>query len=167
VLVAVVGHSALGISAVLFYLAAYAIMNFGAFAVASLQEDTEITSFHGLSTRQPLTAAFMAIYLASLIGLPLTAGFFGKFYIFKSAIDAELYWLAGLGLLTSAVAAFYYLRIIIAMYVKPAPEGAPALPAPAPSLQVALVLSAALTLGIGIFPGWLLDWATRSSSLLR
>jgi NADH-quinone oxidoreductase subunit N len=167
VLVAVAAHSALGISAVLFYLAAYAVMNFGAFAVASLQEDTEITSFHGLSTRQPLTAAFMAIYLASLIGLPLTAGFFGKFYIFKSAIDAELYWLAGLGLLSSAVAAFYYLRIIIAMYVKPAPEGAPALPVPALSLQAALVLSAALTLGFGIFPGWLLDWATRSSTLLR
>lgn len=167
VLVAVAAHSSLGISAVLFYLAAYSVMNFGAFAVVSLREESELSDFNGFAKRQPLSAAFMAIFLASLIGLPLTAGFFGKFYIFKSAIDAELYWLAGLGLLTSAVAAFYYLRVIVAMYMKPVPEGAVDLTPPAPSLQAALVLSAALTLGFGIFPGWLLDWATRSSGLLR
>ncbi len=167
VLVAVAAHSTLGVSAVLFYLAVYAVMNFGAFAVVSLLEGSDLRDFHGLAKRQPVTAGLMAIFMASLIGLPLTAGFFGKFYIFKSAIDAELYWLAGLGLLTSAVAAFYYLRVIVVMYTKPAPEGCAELAAPAASVQTALIVSAAVTIGFGVFPGWLLDWATRSSGLLR
>jgi NADH-quinone oxidoreductase subunit N len=167
VLVAVAAHSTLGISAVLFYLAVYAVMNFGAFAVVSLLEGSDLNDFHGLAKRQPVTAGLMAVFLASLIGLPLTAGFFGKFYIFKSAIDAELYWLAGLGLLTSAVAAFYYLRIIVVMYTKPVPEGRGEMAAPAASVQMALIVSAAVTIGFGVFPGWLLDWATRSSGLLR
>jgi NADH-quinone oxidoreductase subunit N len=114
-----------------------------------------------------LTAALMTVFLASLIGLPLTAGFFGKFYIFKSAIDSELYWLAALGLLSSAIAAYYYLRIIVAMYMKPEAEFAPQLDAPAPAQQAVLWLTAAATLACGIFPGWLLDWATRSSGILR
>lgn len=167
VLVAVASHSTLGVSAVLFYLAAYAVMNFGAFAVVSMREETELSDFNGLAQRQPMTAALMSVFIASLIGLPLTAGFFGKFYIFKSAIDAEMYWLTGLGLLTSAVAAFYYLRVIVAMYMKPAAENAEELAAPAPGLQAVLFVSAALTVGFGVFPGWLLDWATRSSGLLR
>ena len=167
VLVAVAAHSSLGISAVLFYLAAYSFMNIGAFAVVSMRPETAIADYNGLAARQPLTAALMTVFIASLIGLPLTAGFFGKFYIFKSAIDAELYTLAALGLLTSAVAAFYYVRIIVAMYMKPAAEDAPTLEVPATSLQAVLWLSAAATIGFGIFPGWLLDWATRSSALLR
>ena len=167
VLVAVAAHSTLGVSAVLFYLAAYSIMNFGAFAVVSLRDQTELSDFNGLAKRQPMTAALMAVFMSSLIGLPLTAGFFGKFYIFKSAIDSELYWLAGLGLLTSAVAAFYYLRVIKAMYMEAVPEGATELAIPSTSLQAVLFVSAAMTIGFGIFPGWLLDWATRSSALLR
>jgi NADH-quinone oxidoreductase subunit N len=167
VLVAVAAHSTLGVSAVLFYLAAYSVMNFGAFAIVSMRDQTELSDFNGLAKRQPMTAALMSVFMASLIGLPLTAGFFGKFYIFKSAIDAELYWLVALGLLTSAVAAFYYVRVIIAMYVKPVPEDAAELAIPAPGLQAVLFVSAALTIGIGVFPGWLLDWATRSSGLLR
>lgn len=167
VLVAVAAHSTLGVSAVLFYLAAYSVMNFGAFAVVSLRNETELSDFNGLSTRQPLTAALMAVFMASLIGLPLTAGFFGKFYIFKSAIDSELYCLAALGLLTSAVAAFYYLRVIRAMYMEPAPADAPELAAPSTGLQAVLFISAAVTIGFGMFPGWLLDVATKSSALLR
>jgi NADH-quinone oxidoreductase subunit N len=163
----VAAHSTLGVSAVLFYLAAYSVMNFGAFAIVSMRDQTELSDFNGLAKRQPMTAALMSVFMASLIGLPLTAGFFGKFYIFKSAIDAELYWLVALGLLTSAVAAFYYVRVIIAMYVKPVPEDAAELAIPAPGLQAVLFVSAALTIGIGVFPGWLLDWATRSSGLLR
>jgi NADH-quinone oxidoreductase subunit N len=167
VLVAVAAHSTLGVSAVLFYLTAYSIMNFGAFAVVSMREQTELSDFNGLAKRQPITAALMAVFMSSLIGLPLTAGFFGKFYIFKSAIDSELYWLAGLGLLTSAVAAFYYLRVIKAMYMEAVPEGATELAIPSTGLQAVLFVSAAMTIGFGIFPGWLLDWATRSSAILR
>ncbi len=167
ILVAVAAHSSLGVSAVLFYLAAYSLMNAGAFAVLSMRPETAIEDYNGLAARQPATAALMTVFVASLIGLPLTAGFFGKFYIFKSAIDAELYWLAALGLLSSAVAAFYYVRILVAMYMKPVAADAPALEAPAASLQAVLWLSAAATIGFGVFPGWLLDWATRSSALLR
>jgi NADH-quinone oxidoreductase subunit N len=167
VLVAVAAHSTLGVSAVLFYLAVYSIMNFGAFAVVSLRDQTDIKDFDGLAQRNPGLAALMTVFLASLIGLPLTAGFFGKFYIFKSAIDAELYWLAGLGLLASAVAAYYYLRIIIAMYTKESPATAESLPAPALSVQAVLWIGAAAVLAIGIFPSALLDWATKSSALLR
>ena len=116
-LIGLAAGTRIGASAVLFYLAVYAVMNFGAFAVVALLEGSELSDFHGLAKRQPVTAGLMAVFLASLIGLPLTAGFFGKFYIFKSAIDAELYWLAGLGLLTSAVAAFYYLRIIVVIFL--------------------------------------------------
>jgi NADH-quinone oxidoreductase subunit N len=167
VLVAIAAHTSLGVSAVLFYLAVYSIMNFGAFAIVSLREETELDDFSGLARRNPGLAALMTVFLASLIGVPLTAGFFGKFYIFKSAIDAELYWLAGLGLLLSAVAASYYLRIIVAMYAKPAPPDSEPLPAPALSVQAVLWFSAAAVLGIGIFPSALLDWATKSSSLMR
>ncbi|MDX2267222.1 MAG: NADH-quinone oxidoreductase subunit N [Bryobacter sp.] len=167
VLVAVAAHSTLGISAVLFYLAVYSIMNFGAFAVVSLRDETDVKDFDGLARRNPGLAALMTVFLASLIGLPLTAGFFGKFYIFKSAIDAELYWLAGLGLLASAIAAYYYLRIIMAMYTKPAAEGSEPLPTPALSVQAVLWIGAAAVLGIGMFPSALLDWATKSSALLR
>jgi len=167
VLVAVAAHSTLGVSAVLFYLAAYSAMNVGAFAVVSMREQTELSDFNGLAKRQPLTAALMTVFMSSLIGLPLTAGFFGKFYIFQSAIDSEMYWLAGIGLLTSAVAAFYYLRVIKAMYMEPVADDAPELAVPASSLQAVLFVSAAVTIGFGIFPGWLLDWATRSSGLLR
>lgn len=167
VLVAVSSHTTLGVSAVLFYLAVYSIMNFGAFAVVSLRDKTSLEDFEGLASRNPGLAAMMTVFLASLIGVPLTAGFFGKFYIFKSAIDAELYWLAALGLLSSAVAAYYYLRIIVAMYMKPSPAGQEPVATPALGVQTVLWISAAAVLGIGIFPGILLDWVTKSSALLR
>lgn len=167
VLVAVAAHSSLGVSAVLFYLAVYGVMNVGAFAVVSFRDASQLEDFNGLVHRQPVLAGLMTVFLSSLIGVPLTAGFFGKFYIFKSAIDSELYWLAALGLLTSAVAAFYYLRIIVAMYMKPAPADAVEPPAPAFSLQAVLWVSAALTIAVGVFPGLLLDWATKSSAILR
>lgn len=167
VLVAVASHTTLGVSAVLFYLAVYCIMNFGAFAIVSLRDETNLSDFEGLSARNPGLAAMMTVFMASLMGLPLTAGFFGKFYIFKSAIDAELYWLAALGLLSSAVAAVYYLKIIVAMYMKPAPAGSEPLAAPALSVQTVLWISAAAVIGIGVFPGALLDWVTKSSALLR
>lgn len=89
--------------------------------------------FAGLSRRQPVVAMLLTIFLLSLTGIPLTAGFFGKFYIFKAALDSGLIWLAVLGMLNSAVAAYYYLRIIVMMYMQEPPDAAPnsLLPAPA------------------------------------
>src|SRR5271170_6989999 len=122
VMVAIAAHNQIGIAAAMFYLAAYSFMNIGAFAVVTHfsrqgEKFVNIDDLAGLGWKQPGTAAFFSIFLLSLIGIPLTGGFFGKFYIFKAALDADLVWLSILGLLSSAVAAYYYLRIIVVMYM--------------------------------------------------
>src|ERR1700719_90878 len=129
VLVAVTAHSDIGTAAAMFYLAAYAFTNLGAFAVVTYlsrrgERYVSIDDFSGLSQRHPAMAAMLVIFLLSLIGVPLTAGFFGKFYIFKAALDANLFWLTVLGLLNSAVAAYYYLQILVVMYFKEPGESA-------------------------------------------
>jgi NADH-quinone oxidoreductase subunit N len=121
----------------------------------------------GLSQKQPMTAAMLSIFMLSLIGVPLTGGFFGKFYIFKAALDSHLYWLAVLGLLNSAVAAYYYLRILVMMYMREPSAATSELEPLSPGLGLALVLPALGTLVLGIFPGWVLDFAGRSASFLK
>ena len=167
VLVAVTAHSGIGASAAMFYLAAYAFTNFGAFAVVSYvsnkgEKHTSINDFAGLAQRQPMMAAMLTIFLLSLIGVPLTGGFFGKFYIFKAALDANLVWLTVLGLLNSAVAAYYYLRVLVVMYMKDPEKGAEPLPAAGPAMQIAVIASAVGTLVLGIFPSFVLDFATKA-----
>src|SRR5579863_7789204 len=168
VLVAVTAHSSIGSAAAMFYLAAYAFTNLGAFAVVTYlsrrgERYVAIEDFAGLSQRQPAMAAMLTIFLLSLIGVPLTAGFFGKFYIFKAALDANLFWLTVLGLLNSAVAAYYYLRILVVMYFKDPGDSLETLEAPGLGLQIAVYASALGTLVLGIFPGWVLDIATRAA----
>jgi NADH-quinone oxidoreductase subunit N len=168
VLVAVTAHSDIGTAAAMFYLAAYAFTNFGAFAVVAYfarkgERYVSIDDFAGLAQRQPAMAAMMTIFLLSLIGVPLTGGFFGKFYIFKAALDANLVWLTVLGLLNSAVAAFYYLRILVVMYMNEPGESSDDLPPAGAAMKVAVYGSALGTLVLGIFPGWVLDFATKSA----
>ena len=172
VLVALTARSDIGVAAAMFYLAAYAFMNIGAFAVVTHlsgkgERYQSIDDFSGLAQKQPLTAAMLTIFMLSLIGVPLTGGFFGKFYIFKAALESHLVWLTVLGLLNSAVAAYYYLRILVVMYMKEPSEAASAAEPLSPGLSAALLLPAAATLVLGIFPGWVLDFAGRSSNLLR
>jgi NADH-quinone oxidoreductase subunit N len=172
VMVALTAGSAVGVSAAMFYLAGYAAMNIGAFAVVTHvgrrgERFVEIADFAGLSQRQPIVAALMGLFLLSLTGIPLTAGFFGKFYIFKAALDSHLLWLAVLGMLNSAVGAYYYLRVIVVMYMQSAPEAAEELPAPATSLNVALWATALATVALGVWPTWLLDYARQGAALLR
>jgi NADH-quinone oxidoreductase subunit N len=167
VLVAVTAHSEIGSAAAMFYLAAYAFTNFGAFAVVTYvarkgERYTSIDDFAGLAQKQPMMAAMLTIFLLSLIGVPLTGGFFGKFYIFKAALDANLVWLTVLGLLNSAVAAYYYLRILVVMYMKD-PEPGEALPPAGGALTIAVVGSAIATLVLGIFPSLVLDFATKAA----
>jgi NADH-quinone oxidoreductase subunit N len=169
VMVAVTAHSEIGAAAAMFYLAAYAFMNIGAFAVVTHvgragERFVDVEHFAGLGARQPATAALLTLFLLSLIGVPLTGGFFGKFYIFRAALDANLIWLTVLGLLSSAVAAYYYLRVIVVMYMRE-PAAGHALPAPAPGLRAALWASALGTLVLGIFPSLVLDFAGRSAAL--
>jgi NADH-quinone oxidoreductase subunit N len=170
ILVALAARSQVGTAAAMFYLAAYALMNLGAFAVVSHlsgkgERFLAVDDFAGLAVRQPGTAALLSIFLLSLIGVPLTGGFFGKFYIFKAALDSHLVWLTGLGLLTSAVAAYYYLRILVVMYMREPTESTAELEPLSAGLRAALVIPALGTLLLGIFPGWLLDFAGKSSVL--
>lgn len=172
VLVAVTSRSDVGIAAAMFYLAAYAFMNVGAFAaVSSLagkgERYTAIDDFAGLGQKQPLTAAMFSIFLLSLIGVPLTGGFFGKFYIFKAAMESHLVWLTVLGLLNSAVGAYYYLRVLVVMYMKEPGESVANAEPLTPGLRLALILPALGTLALGILPSRVLDFAVKSSALVK
>jgi NADH-quinone oxidoreductase subunit N len=172
VMVAVTAHSEIGTEAAMFYLAAYAFMNVGAFAIITYfagqgEKYVRVDDLAGLGEKQPVTAALFSIFLLSLIGVPLTAGFFGKFYIFRAALDADLVWLTILGLLNSAVAAFYYLRILVVMYFH-APGEATNAAAPMPAgIRLALWSSAVATLVFGVFPSLLLDFARQAAPLGR
>jgi len=171
VLVAVAAHSETGVQAVMFYLAAYSFMNVGAFAVVTgfareREQYVNVDDLAGLGARQPVTAALLTIFLLSLIGVPLTGGFFGKFYIFKAAIDANLLWLAVLGLLTSVVAAYYYLRVIVVMYMHEPGESTENLPPLSAGLKAAIWISALATLALGVYPSLALDFAGRAAAAL-
>ncbi len=172
VLVALTARSGAGSAAAMFYLAAYAFMNVGAFAVVGHlsgkgERYQSIEDFAGLGQKQPLTAAMLSIFLLSLIGVPLTGGFFGKFYIFKAALESHLVWLTVLGLLTSAVAAYYYLRVIVMMYFREPSEAVSDAEPLTPGLRAALVVPAVATLFLGIFPNWVLEFAGKSSTLVK
>jgi NADH-quinone oxidoreductase subunit N len=167
VLVAVTAHTDVGSAAAMFYLAAYAFTNFGAFAVVAHvsgkgEKYTKVDDFKGLAQRQPAMAAMLTIFLLSLIGVPLTGGFFGKFYIFKAALEAHLVWLTVLGLLNSAVAAYYYLRVLVVMYMHDPDKSQDVLPAPGAGTSIAVFGSAIGTLVLGIFPSFVLDFAVKA-----
>jgi NADH-quinone oxidoreductase subunit N len=172
VLVALTARSEIGSAAAMFYLAAYAFMNIGAFAVVGHlsgkgERYQSVEDFAGLGQKQPLTAAMLTLFLLSLIGVPLTGGFFGKFYIFRAALESHLVWLTVLGLLNSAVAAYYYLRILVMMYFREPSEAVNQAEPLTPGLRAALVIPALATLVLGIFPNWVIDFAGKSSTLVK
>ncbi len=172
VLVALAASSQIGVAAAMFYLASYALMNIGAFAVVSHiaarhERYVKIDDLAGLGRREPVTAALLAVFVFSLIGVPLTGGFFAKFYVFQAALDSHLIWLTVIGLINSAIAAYYYLKIIVAIYMREPNEGTEQLPAPAASLRVAIWASAIGVLILGIFPGTLLSFASSSAAMFR
>lgn len=159
-----------GYSAVLFYMFVYSVMSIGAFGVIAMVEqtdgDAEIERWQGLAQRQPWLAVAMAVFLFSLAGVPPLAGFMSKYLIFSAAVNAELYVLAVLGVLTSVVGAFYYLRVIVYMFFRPAEapaEGGPASLAPVVNRQalwgagvlavILLVLGVVPTLVSGVLDG--------------
>jgi len=172
VLVALTAASETGTAAAMFYMASYAAMNLGAFAIITHiagkgERRVEIADFAGLSSRQPVTAALLTVFLLSLIGVPLTGGFFAKFYVFKAALDAHLIGLTVAGLLTSAVAAFYYLRVIVTMYMQPVPDGAGELAAPSAGLRVTMFAACVATIVLGVLPSLVLDIASRGANFTR
>ncbi len=157
-----------GLSAVLFYLLVYGLTTLGAFAVLTLVrsgdgEATHLAQWAGLAQRSPVTAAIMGLFLLALAGIPLTSGFTGKFAVFRAAIEAGAWPLALVALLASAVAAFFYLRVIVLMYFsEPAVDG-PTVGVPGLPTTIVLAVTAAATLVLGIVPGAVLGLADRAA----
>ena len=158
ILVALVAADRLGVSGVLFYVAAYAFMSLGAFAVVvavSRKGDrrVEVSDYAGLGSSNPLLAAAMTLFMLSLAGVPPTAGFLAKLYVFTAAIQAGYADLAVVGALTSAVATFYYLWVVVQMYMRPPSAELKLQPIRVPASLVAMLAVAAFfTLQLGILP---------------
>ena len=190
ILVGVAAGNSLGSSGVLFYLLAYAFMNVGAFALLTatphfaapspgLQEGSPdgtaepgeaLEAFAGLTARKPGLAAAMALFMLSLAGIPPLAGFMGKLYVFGAAVQAGLAWLAIVGVINSVISAYYYLRVVVYMYMRPAP-GPAEVPGAAemtvsPALQVGLGLAAAAVVVLGLWPGPMLELARIAAASL-
>ena len=166
-LVAFAAAKTTGISAAIFYAASYALMNVGAFAiVAHLAGKGEryvtLEDYTGLGRRSPLIASLLTIFLISLIGIPVTGGFFAKFYVFAAALQSNLVGLTIIGVINSAIAAYYYLRIIVYMYMRDERSEAVVAPMPA-GLGAAVAISVVATIYLGVLPNRVLDGAIRAA----
>src|SRR6266704_1916472 len=161
-------------AAVLFYLLSYALVKLGAFTIVSQlggagEKNLSLDDYAGLSERQPFVAAMLSIYLLSLLGLPVTAGFFGKFYIFKAAVNSHLLWLAVLMAVNSIIGAYYYFRLIVVMYMRESSaEAASAAPVGfPPTVSFVLAFTVAGTLYFGLFPNQVLEFILQPTLLGR
>jgi NADH-quinone oxidoreductase subunit N len=161
-------------AAVLFYLLSYALVKIGAFTIVSEiggmgEKNLTLNDYAGLAQRQPVAAAALSLYLLSLLGLPVTAGFFGKFYIFKAAVNSHLIWLAVLMAVNSVIGAYYYLRVIVVMYMR---EGSVEAMAAAPvrfpvTVNVVLAVTAIGTVYFGLFPNQVLNFILQPNLIAR
>jgi NADH-quinone oxidoreductase subunit N len=165
---------ALGASSLMLYLAMYAFMTLGAFAVVGMLrkgglEGDEIEDFTGLAKRQPTAAFLMLLFMVSLAGIPPTAGFIGKFYLFLAAVEAGLTWLAVIAVLFAAASAYYYLRVVMVMYMRePIADGGvePRL-ANSPVLTVVLACTVAGVVLLGLFPNLLVSLTSQAVPALK
>jgi len=166
------GEAAPAYAAVLFYLLSYALVKLGAFTIVSQlggagEKNLSLDDYAGLSQRQPFVAAMLSIYLLSLLGLPVTAGFFGKFYIFKAAVNSHLISLAVLMATNSVIGAYYYLRVIVVMYMRePSAEAAAVGPVPFPvGVNAVLLITFVGTILFGLYPNPVINFILRPSLL--
>jgi NADH-quinone oxidoreductase subunit N len=169
VLIGIVAGTSRGVTATLIYLLIYTFMQLGAFAVVVLLRrhdivGDELKDFSGLHFRQPFAAFAMLLFMLSLGGIPPTAGFMGKFWLFSAAIDAKYYGLALIGVLNSAISLYYYIRIVVFMYLKKETLGSE--PTASPALTVTLAVAVAATLVLGVYPRLLFDLAESSARTL-
>lgn len=158
---------------VLVYLVAYTFMNLGAFGVLAYLKaqvpgkfDYSLNYFAGLGRRSPLAAVLFTVFLISLTGIPGTAGFIGKFYVFSGVVWADLWWLAVIGVLLSAVSAYYYLRVVMYMFFREPEEEYTVRESISGGLAASLWVSAVATVAIGIAPAWLWDAAVGAFATL-
>jgi NADH-quinone oxidoreductase subunit N len=169
ILIGLVAGTPRGVSAMLIYLFIYTFMQLGAFTVIVLMRrrdvvGDELKDFSGLHFRHPYAAFAMLLFMLSLGGIPPTAGFMGKFWLFSAAIDAHYYWLAVIGVLNSAVSLYYYIRLVVFMYLKKDATGSE--PSTTPALTVALAIAVVATIYIGIYPRVLFEIAEASARTL-
>jgi NADH-quinone oxidoreductase subunit N len=167
-LIGVITGTEIGLASVLVYAMAYVFMNVGAFALVVLlcrrgERGDTIGEFTGLARVSPVASASLVIFFLSLTGLPPTAGFVGKFYLFASAIQAGYIGLAVVGVLSSAISLYYYFSVVMQMYMQEAPKERGI--SPTPGLGAALILMVAGTLVFGIFPGPLINAATAAIAI--
>ena len=170
ILVAFAARPDLGAPAVMFYTASYAAMNVGAFAVVSHlanagERYVTLEDYAGLGRRSPVLAGALTIFLISLIGIPITGGFFAKFYVFSAALQSNLVILTLIGVINSAIGAYYYLRLIVVMYMREAQEDVPVMAIPFP-LAAALALTLLATIYLGVLPDSVLRYVQRSGQQL-
>jgi NADH-quinone oxidoreductase subunit N len=165
-LLGLIAASSSGKAAVLFYLLAYAVANLGALGIVALlgtadHPHDQLRDFAGLWTTRPGLAGLMTVFLLSLGGFPPTAGFIAKWYIFAAAVQEGHYWLAVIGVLSSVVSVFFYLRIVVMMYMT---EEAVAPPRPVISMPAMAALSFAMlaTFYLGVLPTRVIDYALQS-----
>jgi len=166
ILVAFVAGNDIGTAALLFYLMAYAFMNIGAFTCVILlgkkgEENTLISDYAGVGFKYPLVAASMTLFLLSMAGIPPLGGFMAKFYVFSAAVKSKFYWLAVLSVINSAISVYYYLRVTVLMYFRESEREITGLHF-SPACVIALILAAAGTLYMGIFPSNILSFAQHS-----
>jgi len=167
VAVALAAVSETGVSAALFYLLAYSLMNLGAFAIVTIlgrrgDKFVHLSDYAGLASRRPVIAALLSVFLLSLAGVPGTAGFAGKFFIFRAALESRLIWLAVIGVATTVVSFYYYLYVIVQMYMREPEDEFADVTMPA-SVKLALVVSVAGTLYLGILPASVLEWTSSAA----
>ncbi|MET9799213.1 NADH-quinone oxidoreductase subunit NuoN [Streptomyces sp. NPDC006368] len=172
ILAGVIAATPEGVSSVLFYLAAYSFVTIGAFAVVTLVRDaggeaTHLSKWAGLGRRSPLVAAVFAVFLLAFAGIPLTSGFSGKFAVFKAAAEGGAGALVVVGVISSAIAAFFYIRVIVLMFFsEPKPEG-PTVAVPSPLTMTAIGVGVAVTLVLGVAPQYFLDLAGHAGVFVR
>ncbi|TKB63916.1 MAG: NADH-quinone oxidoreductase subunit N [Nitrospira sp.] len=163
-----------GIASVLLYLTLYAFMTFGAFAIVAMLrkggiEGVDIEDFTGLAKRHPVAALLMLIFMVSLAGIPPTAGFIGKLYVFMSAVEAGLPWLAAVALIFAVISAYYYLRLVMVMYMREPSDLSSTSPrmVMSPALSIVLACAVAGVVIFGIYPNPLVNFAMHAVSALK
>ncbi|GAA1531434.1 NADH-quinone oxidoreductase subunit NuoN [Streptomyces albidochromogenes] len=161
-----------GISSVLFYLLAYSFVTIGAFAVVTLVRDaggeaTHLSKWAGLGRRSPLVAAVFAVFLLAFAGIPLTSGFAGKFAVFKAAAEGGAGALVVVGVISSAIAAFFYIRVIVLMFFSEPKADGPTVAVPSPLTTAAIGVGVAVTLVLGVAPQYFLDLAGQAGVFVR
>ncbi|GAA0493610.1 NADH-quinone oxidoreductase subunit NuoN [Streptomyces olivaceiscleroticus] len=172
ILAGVIATSEDGISSVLFYLLAYSFVTLGAFAVVTLVRDaggeaTQLAKWAGLGRRSPLVAAVFAVFLLAFAGIPLTSGFAGKFAVFKAAAEGGAGWLVVIGVLSSAIAAFFYIRVIVLMFFNEPKADGPTVAVPSPLTMTAIAVGVVVTLVLGLAPQYFLDLAGQAGVFVR